>query len=60
MAVYSPSKPTVHVTNGSCDQITYDPTSKIARAKITIDPAAHATEIDGDPVIKLEVTFQMP
>lgn len=58
LAVYSPSKPIVHVTNGSCDQITYDPSTQIARAQIAVDPSAAEIVIDGDPIIKLEVTFE--
>jgi len=59
LAVYAPTKPTVSVENGSCDQVSYDAKTEIAIAGISVNSAARTVEVDGDPVIRLKVEFKL-
>jgi len=60
IALYAPAKPVVQVKNGSCDEVIYDAVTKIARAEITVDPAALPAKVEGDSVIQIEATFRIP
>ncbi len=51
LSIYAPAKPTVQVKNGTCDGVTYDVGTGIARAKISAD---------GNQGGQMDVTFALP
>ena len=61
LALYSSKKPEIKVAGGfSCDNVSYNADTQIARARIAPDPDAPLTIINGDRVHEIKVTFRIP
>src|SRR5262249_5942664 len=58
IAAYSPRKPGVRVSGGTCKDLAYDATSGIALARIVVDATTRADVMDGDPVKQVEISFR--